>query len=247
MKLLDGKVAIITGGTRGIGESIVKIFAKEGAKIIFTFNKSIEKAKIIKSELSSITKIEFYQSNAINIYESQNVVKETLKTFGRIDIIINNVGITEDSLLLRMSQKNWNKVIETNLNSIFYMTQAVVKPMIKQRNGSIINMSSIVGISGNAGQSNYAASKAGIIGFTKSIAKELGSRNIRCNTIVPGFISTEMNNYLDSKILEKWIENIALKKIGMPKDIANACLFLASDLSTYITGEILNVNGGMSF
>ncbi|XOD68695.1 MAG: 3-oxoacyl-[acyl-carrier-protein] reductase [Flavobacteriales bacterium AspAUS03] len=245
MKLLEGKTAIITGGTRGIGKAIVEIFAQEGAQVIFTYIKSTEKAQAIESELNPYAKVQGHQADATDAEAVQKLVEKTLEAFGGINIVVNNAGITRDNLLLRMTQGDWDKVIQTNLNSVFYLTRAVIKPMMKQRNGSIINMSSIVGVSGNAGQANYAASKAGIIGFTQSIAKELGSRNIRCNAIAPGFISTEMNTSLDSKILEGWLKGIPLKRAGTPEEIAKACLFLASDLSAYITGEVLNVNGGM--
>ncbi|XOD67315.1 MAG: 3-oxoacyl-[acyl-carrier-protein] reductase [Flavobacteriales bacterium Tduv] len=247
MNLLEGKTAIITGGTRSIGKAIVETFARAGAKIVFTFAASAEKAYAIEEELSLLTKIQGYQADAADADANQYIVEKTLENFGRVDIVVNNAGITRDNLLLRMSREDWDKVIQTNLSSVFYMTQAAIKPMMKQRSGSIINMSSVVGIGGNAGQANYAASKSGIIGFTKSIAKELGSRNIRCNAIAPGFITTDMSSSLDPKILEGWIKDISLKKAGTPQDIANACLFLVSDLSTYVTGEVLNVNGGMNF
>lgn len=246
MKLLEGKTAIITGGTRSIGKAIVETFARAGAQIVFTFAASAEKARAIEAELSTLTKIQSHQADAADAEAARHVVEKTLETFGRVDIVVNNAGIIRDNLLLRMSQEDWDKVIQTNLSSVFYMTQAAIKPMMKQRSGSIINMSSVVGLGGNAGQSNYAASKAGIIGFTKSISKELGSRNIRCNAIAPGFITTEMSSSLDAKVLERWLKNIPLKKAGTPKDIANACLFLGSYLSAYVTGEVLNVNGGMN-
>ncbi|XCI75748.1 MAG: 3-oxoacyl-[acyl-carrier-protein] reductase [Flavobacteriales bacterium] len=245
MKLLEGKTIIVTGGTRGIGKAIVEIFAQERAQVIFTYSSSTKKAQAIEAKLSSYARVQGYQTDATDVEAVQKLVEKTLEIFGRIDIVVNNAGITRDNLLLRMTQRDWDKVIQTNLNSVFYLTQAVIKPMMKQRNGSIINMSSIVGVSGNAGQANYAASKAGIIGFTQSIAKELGSRNIRCNAIAPGFISTEMNASLDPKILEGWLKGIPLKRAGTPEEVAKACLFLASDLSAYITGEVLNVNGGM--
>lgn len=246
MKLLEGKTAIVTGGTRGIGKAIVEIFARAGAQIVFTFVASAEKARSIEVELSSCTKVQAYQADAADAGAVQKVVEKTLEIFGCVDIVVNNAGITRDNLLLRMSREDWDKVIQTNLSSVFYMTQAVIRPMMKQRSGSIINISSVVGVGGNAGQANYAASKAGVIGFTKSIAKELGSRNIRCNAIAPGLITTEMSTSLDPKISEEWLKSIPLKRAGTPEDIANVCLFLASDLSAYVTGAILNVNGGMN-
>ncbi|WGH26872.1 MAG: 3-oxoacyl-[acyl-carrier-protein] reductase [Candidatus Bostrichicola ureolyticus] len=245
MKLLEGKVAIITGGTRGIGNAIVKLFAQHGAIVIFTFINSTELAKNIEKKFSYYSIIKGYKVDAVDLQASQEFSNKIYKEFGKIDILINNTGIIKDNLLLRMSKEDWDKVIETNLNSVFNFTKSVIIPMIKQRNGSIINMSSIIGINGNVGQANYAASKAGIIGFTKSIAKELGSRNIRCNAIAPGFINTEMNALLDDK--KNYMNYISLKKIGNPIDVANCCLFLASDLSAYVTGEVLNVNGGMYY
>lgn len=247
MKLLEGKIAIVTGGTRGIGRAIVEVFAKEGAKVIFTFKNSIKTAKEIQSHLSDYTKIKYYQSDVNNIKNIHHIINDTIKTFKRIDILVNNVGITRDNLLIRMNINDWKEVINTNLNSIFYITQEVVKYMIKQRNGCIINISSIVGIKGNAGQSNYSASKSGIIGFTQSIAKELGSRNIRCNVVAPGLIDTDMSASIIKKNIEKWINYISLKRIGHVNDVANACLFLASNLSSYITGEVINVNGGINY
>lgn len=247
MKLLEGKIAIVTGGTRGIGRAIVEVFAKEGAKVIFTFKNSIKKAKEIEYNLSHYTKIKYYQSDVNNIKDIKYVVDETIKNFNHIDILVNNVGITRDNLLIRMNINDWEEVINTNLNSIFSFTQEVVKYMIRQRNGCIINISSIVGIKGNAGQSNYSAAKSGIIGFTKSIAKELGSRNIRCNVVAPGLIDTDMSSSISEKNIEKWINYISLKRIGHVSDVANACLFLASNLSDYITGEVINVNGGINY
>lgn len=244
MKLLDNKIALITGGSRGIGESIVKIFAKQGAKVIFTFKKSKEKADKIKYSLNNYD-IKCYKMDINNQLDIFHVIEKIIKNYNKIDILINNVGITSDNLLLRMKNEDWNKVIDTNLKSIFYITKLVVKYMIKERNGSIINMSSIVGLSGNIGQINYSASKAGIIGFTKSLAKEIGSKNIRCNAIAPGLIDTDMTNCISKKIKDICIKRISLKRIGNPIDIANACLFLASNLSNYITGEILNVSGGI--
>ncbi|PQL90651.1 3-oxoacyl-[acyl-carrier-protein] reductase [Apibacter adventoris] len=245
MKLLEGKTAIITGATRGIGKGIVEMFAQHGANIAFTYVSSVAKADSLIKELFSITKIKGYKSDASDYDDAQTLVDEVLKEFGQIDIVVNNAGITKDNLLLRMNKEDWEEILKINLNSVFNITKAVTKPMMKQKSGSIINMSSVVGIKGNAGQSNYAASKAGIIGFSKSVALELGSRNIRCNVVAPGFIETEMTQVLDQKTVQQWRDNIPLKRGGTPEDIANACLYLASDLSSYVTGHVLNVNGGM--
>lgn len=246
MELLKGKTAIITGATRGIGKGIAEVFAKNGCNIAFTFASSVERAKILEKELSGFgIKAKGYQSDASDFDAAQKLVDDVLEEFGQIDIVVNNAGITRDNLLMRMSLEDYEEVIRVNLNSAFNLTKAVVKPMMKQRNGSIINMSSVVGRKGNAGQANYAASKAGLIGFSKSIALELGSRNIRCNVIAPGFIETEMTEKLDPKAVEAWRASIPLKRGGTPQDIANACLFLASDLSSYITGQVLSVDGGM--
>ena len=246
MKLLEGKTAIITGGSRGIGKGIAIIFAQHGANIAFTYSSSVESAKSLEKELSIYgVKAKSYQSNAADHKESQDLVENVLTDFGSIDVLVNNAGITKDNLLMRMGEEDFDKVIEVNLKSVFNMTKAVQRTMLKQRKGSIINMSSVVGVKGNAGQSNYAASKAGIIGFSKSIALELGSRNIRSNVIAPGFIETEMTAKLDEKTVDIWRNAIPLKRGGSPEDIANACVFLASDLSSYITGQTLNVDGGM--
>lgn len=246
MKLLSGKTAIITGATRGIGKGIAEVFAKNGCNIAFTFASSVEKAKIIENDLNALgIKAKAYQSDASNFEAAQKLVDDVLTEFGKIDIVINNAGITKDNLLMRMSLEDYEEVIRVNLNSAFNLTKAVVRPMMKERNGSIINMSSIVGRKGNAGQANYAASKAGLIGFSKSVALELGSRNIRCNVIAPGFIETEMTAKLDPKIVDEWRAGIPLKRGGTPEDIANACLFLASDLSSYVTGQVLSVDGGL--
>ncbi len=246
MKLLENKNTLITGATRGIGKGIAIELAKQGSNIAFTYNASVEAAKSLETELSSYgIKAKGYQSNAANFDAAQDLAKEVLKEFGSIDVLINNAGITKDNLLMRISEEDFDKVIEVNLKSVFNLTKAVIRPMIKQRLGSIINMTSIVGIKGNAGQANYAASKAGIIGFTKSVALELGSRNIRCNAIAPGFIETEMTDKLNQDIVQGWRDAIPLKRGGTPKDIANACVFLASDLSSYITGQTLSVDGGM--
>jgi 3-oxoacyl-[acyl-carrier protein] reductase len=246
MKLLEGKTAIITGGSRGIGKGIALVFAQHGANVAFTYSSSVESANSLEKELSNYgVKVKSYQSNAADYKESQDLVENVLEDFGSIDVLVNNAGITKDNLLMRMGEEDFDKVIEVNLKSVFNMTKAVQRSMLKQRKGSIINMSSVVGVKGNAGQSNYAASKAGIIGFSKSIALELGSRNIRSNVIAPGFIETEMTAKLDEKTVDVWRNAIPLKRGGAPEDIANACVFLASDLSAYITGQTLNVDGGM--
>ncbi|SHF07296.1 3-oxoacyl-[acyl-carrier-protein] reductase [Chryseobacterium takakiae] len=245
MKLLEGKVALITGATRGIGKGIAEMYAQQGAKIAFTYAGSVDKARELEETLSSVTQIKGYQSDASDFDAAQTLVEEVLKEFGKIDILINNAGITKDNLLLRMSKEDWDMVIKVNLDSVFNLTKAVIKPMMKAKEGSIINMTSVVGISGNAGQANYAASKAGVIGFTKSVALELGSRNIRCNAIAPGFIQTEMTDALDDKAKDKWNEAIPMKKLGQTKDIANACVFLGSEMASYITGQTLNVDGGL--
>ncbi|WP_422080303.1 3-oxoacyl-[acyl-carrier-protein] reductase [Ulvibacterium sp.] len=246
MKLLEGKKVIITGASRGIGTGIARIFAEHGADVAFTYSSSEAPALALEKELKEKgVKAKAYKSNAASFQESEALVAQVLEDFGGIDVLINNAGITKDNLLMRMGEADFDDVIEINLKSVFNMTKAVQRTLLKQREGSIINMSSVVGITGNAGQANYAASKAGIIGFTKSIALELGSRNIRCNAIAPGFIETEMTEKLDEKVVQAWREGIPLKRGGTPEDIANACLFLASDMSSYITGQVLNVNGGM--
>ncbi len=246
MGRLSGKVVLITGGTRGIGKGIVQLFHREGADIAFTYSASAAAAEVLLSDLNSGPKIKAYQSDAANYIAAEALVNQVLADFGRIDILINNAGITRDTLLMRMSEQQWDEVITTNLKSVFNLTKQVIKPMMKQRSGSIINLSSVVGVFGNAGQANYAASKAGIIGFTKSVAKELGSRNIRCNAIAPGFIQTEMTGQLDDKTIENYLTNIPLKKFGSVDDVAEACLFLGSDASVYITGQVLSVCGGLN-
>ena len=246
MKLLEGKTAIITGASRGIGRGIALVFAQHGANVAFTYSASAEAAKALEEELVAYgIKAKGYQSNAADFNESQKLADDVVAEFGTIDILINNAGITKDNLLMRMSEADFDTVMQVNLKSVFNMTKAVQKTMLKQRNGSIINMSSVVGVKGNAGQSNYAASKAGIIGFSKSIALELGSRNIRCNVIAPGFIETEMTGKLPEDVVKGWRENIPLKRGGTPDDVANACVFLASELSAYVTGQTINVDGGM--
>jgi len=244
--MLHGKVVLITGATRGIGRGIALKFAAEGADIAFTFLSSVEKAEQLKDELSALgIKAKAYHSDAADFKSAEQLVESVLADFGTIHVVVNNAGITRDGLLMRMSEENWDEVIKTNLKSVFNITKAVQKPMLRQRSGSIINISSVVGIKGNGGQANYAASKAGIIGFTKSVALELGSRNIRCNAIAPGFIETEMTEALDPAMVQKWRESIPLKRGGTPEDVANLALFLASDLSSYITGQVINVCGGM--
>ena len=246
MKLLEGKIALITGASRGIGRGIAKAFAAQGAAVAFTYLSSVEKGQALEAELAGEgIRAKGYRSDASDFDQAQALVDEVIKDFGRIDILVNNAGITRDGLLMRMSKDQWDAVIHANLDSVFNLTKGVQRYMLKQRSGSIINMSSVVGIKGNAGQANYAASKAGIIGFTKSVALELGSRGIRCNAIAPGFIATEMTESLDPKVLEGWLESIPLKRAGTVEDIANACLHLGSDLSSYVTGQVLSVNGGM--
>lgn len=246
MKLLEGKTAIITGASRGIGKGIAEVFARHGANVAFTFSSSVESAKVLEDELNAMgVRAKGYQSDAADFAQAHTFVEQVLAEFGTIDILINNAGITKDNLLMRMPEEDFDKVIDVNLKSVFNMTKAVQKTMLKNRAGSIINMSSVVGVKGNAGQANYAASKAGAIGFTKSVALELGSRNIRCNAIAPGFIETEMTGKLSEEVVQGWRDGIPLKRGGTPEDVANACLFLASDLSAYVTGQVLNVDGGM--
>ena len=246
MKLLEGKVALITGASKGIGRKIAQKFAEHGANVAFTYLSSVEKGLALEQELQqSGTKIKGYQSDASKFDQAEKLITDVVADFGTIDIVINNAGITKDGLLMRMSEQQWDDVLEVNLKSIFNVTKAASKVMMKNRKGVFINMSSVVGVQGNAGQSNYAASKAGIIGFSKSMAKELGSRNIRTNVIAPGFIKTEMTEVLDPKVVEGWEAAIPLKRAGETDDVANACVFLASDLSSYITGQVLAVDGGM--
>ncbi|MEM6720980.1 MAG: 3-oxoacyl-[acyl-carrier-protein] reductase [Bacteroidota bacterium] len=246
MKLLEGKTAIITGASRGIGKGIAQVFAAHGANIAFTYSSSVDAANALEKELNELgVKAKGYQSNAADFQQAQELAAEVLKEFGSIDVLINNAGITKDNLLMRISEEDFDKVIEVNLKSVFNMTKAVQRTMLKQRKGSIINMSSVVGVKGNAGQTNYAASKAGIIGFSKSVALELGSRNIRSNVIAPGFIETEMTGKLPEDVVKGWRDAIPLKRGGTPEDVANTCVFLASDMSAYITGQVLNVDGGM--
>jgi 3-oxoacyl-[acyl-carrier protein] reductase len=250
MKLLDNKVAIVTGAARGIGEAVAIKLAEQGANIAFTYvsDSSAQKAAALEAKLIGLgVKAKAYQSNAGDFAQCEAFVADVLKEFGTIDICVNNAGISKDNLLLRMTEQQWDDVIDINLKSVFNMTKMVIKPMMKAKSGSIINMSSIIGIRGNAGQASYAASKAGIIGFTKSIAAELGSRNIRCNAIAPGFIETDMTHYLkDGAASDDFMKKIPLGRFGKGEEIANATLFLASDMSTYITGQVLSVCGGMN-
>ena len=246
MGLLSGKTAIITGASKGIGKGIAETFAKQGANVAFTFLSSVEKGQALEHELQQYgTKVKGYRSDASKMEDAEALVAQVVEDFGGVDVVVNNAGITKDTLLMRMTEEDFNRVIEVNLNSVFNMTKAVQRTFLKQRSGSIVNISSVVGVKGNAGQANYAASKAGIIGFTKSVALELGSRNIRCNAIAPGFIETEMTAVLDEKTVQQWRDGIQLKRGGSAEDVANACLFLASDMSGYITGQVMNVCGGM--
>lgn len=246
MKLMEGKVALITGATRGIGKGVAIKLAEHGADIAFTYMSSIEKAKAVEDELTALgVKAKGYRSDAADFVAAEQLIDDVVKDFERIDAVVNNAGITRDGLLMRMSEENWDDVMNTNLKSVFNITKCVQRTLLKQRSGSIINMSSIVGVKGNADQSNYAASKAGIIGFTKSIAQELGSRNIRCNAIAPGFIETEMTGELGEDVMKEWLKSIPLNRPGTTEDVANAVLFLASDLSTYVSGQTLSVCGAM--
>lgn len=246
MKLLEGKTALITGASKGIGRKIAEKFAAQGANVAFTYLSSVEKGEALENELQSFgTKVKGYRSDASKFDQAEKLISDIVTEFGAIDIVVNNAGITKDGLLMRMSEENWDDVINVNLKSVFNITKAACKPMMKARKGVFINMSSVVGVTGNAGQANYAASKAGIVGFTKSIAKELGSRNIRANVVAPGFIRTEMTEVLDPKVVESWEAAIPLKRAGETEDIANVCVFLASDMSAYVTGQTLSVCGGM--
>lgn len=250
MKLLDNKVAIVTGAARGIGEAIALKFAEHGAHVVFTYvsESSVEKAATLEEKLNALgVKSKAYKSNAGIFAESEALVTDVLKEFGTIDICVNNAGIAKDNLLLRMTEQQWDEVIDVNLKSVYNVTRQVIKPMMKARSGSIINMSSIIGIRGNAGQSSYAASKAGVIGFTKSIAHELGSRNIRCNAIAPGFVETDMTQYLtEGEATKAFIDKIPLGRFGSGEEVANAALFLASDMGAYITGQVISVCGGLN-
>jgi len=244
--LLKEKIAIITGASRGIGESIARSFIAQGATVAFTYIGSDEKAKELEKSLTAGGgQARGFRSDASKMEDAENLIKEVLEIYGGIDIVVNNAGITDDTLLMRMSEDQWDRVMNVNLKSCFNLTKSVLRTMLKARSGSIIDISSVVGVQGNAGQANYAASKAGILGFTKSIALELGSRNIRCNAIAPGFIETEMTGKLDEATVQGWRDAIPLKRGGSPEDVANACIFLASDMSSYVTGQTLNVCGGM--
>lgn len=246
MKLLEGKVALITGASRGIGKAIAEKFAQHGANVAFTYASSEEKANALVKELESNgIKARAYKSDAADYEAAHQLIESVVAEFGTVDILINNAGVTRDGLLMRMSEEQWDDVMRINLKSVFNLTKAAMKTMLKARSGSIINMSSVVGVKGNAGQANYAASKAGILGFTKSVALEIGSRNVRCNAIAPGFIETEMTAALDEAVVQQWREAIPLKRGGTPEDVANLCIFLGSDMSAYITGQTINVDGGM--
>lgn len=247
MKLLEGKVALITGAARGIGKAIALEYAKNGASVAFTDLAAPEVLTATEAEISALgVQAKGYSSNASKYDDAQEVVAQILKDFGHIDILVNNAGITRDGLLMRMSEEQWDLVINVNLKSAFNLTKAVIPAMMKQKSGSIINMSSVVGVSGNAGQANYAASKAGMIGFTKSVAQELGSRGIRCNAIAPGFIITEMTGQLSEEVRQSWAAKIPLRRGGTPADVANVCVFLGSELSAYVSGQVINVCGGMN-
>lgn len=248
MKLLEGKTALVTGGSRGIGAAIVKRMAEHGANVAFTFLSSEDKAKTLANQVANDTgvKVICYRSDASDFQQSADLVEAVLKDFGQIDILVNNAGITRDNLMLRMTEEQWDEVIHTNLKSVFNLTKQVLRPMLKARGGSIINISSIVGVTGNAGQANYAASKAGMIGFTKSVAKEVGSRNIRCNAIAPGFIETEMTGALDEKTKEAYFANIPMKRFGKGEEVADTCVFLGSQMATYISGQVVSVCGALN-
>jgi 3-oxoacyl-[acyl-carrier protein] reductase len=246
MKLLEGKTALITGASKGIGRKIAEKFAEHGANVAFTYLSSVEKGLALEQELQQFgTKVKGYRSDASKFDEAEKLINDIVADFGTLHIVVNNAGITKDGLLMRMTEENWDDVINVNLKSVFNTTKVASKIMMKNRYGVFINLSSVVGVQGNAGQANYAASKAGIIGFSKSVAKELGSRNIRTNVVAPGFIRTEMTHVLDPKVVEGWEANIPLKRAGQPEDVANTCVFLASDMSAYITGQVIPVCGGM--
>jgi len=247
MKLLENKVALITGASRGIGEAIAVKFAAHGANVAFTYLSSDEKAKALEEKLTGFgVKAKAYKSDAGDYAAAEQLAADVTKEFGTIDICVNNAGISRDNLLLRLTPEQWDEVMQANLKSVYNLTRQVIKPMMKARKGSIINLSSIVGMKGNPGQSSYAASKAGIIGFTKSIAQEIGSRNIRCNAIAPGFVETDMTHYLKDGGAEKWFEKIPLQRFGKPEEIADVALFLASDMSSYVTGQVVSTCGGMN-
>lgn len=245
-KLLEGKTALITGASKGIGKSIAEKYAQQGANVAFTYLSSVEKGETLEKELSAFgVKVKGYRSDASDFAAAEKLINDVVADFGGLDILINNAGITKDNLLMRMSEEMWDDVINVNLKSCFNTVKAATRTFMKQKSGSIINMTSVVGVKGNAGQANYAASKAGIIGFTKSVALELGSRNIRSNAIAPGFIETEMTDALDEKTVQGWREAIPLKRGGKPEDVAEACVFLGCEMSSYITGQVIQVDGGM--
>ena len=246
MKLLDGKNVLVTGASKGIGKAIAQRFAQQGANVAFTYLSSVEKANALEQELQQMGgKVKGYRSDASDFAAAEQLITDVVSEFGSLDVLINNAGITQDNLLMRMNEAAWDEVMTVNLKSVFNTVKAATRTFLKQKSGSIINMTSVVGVKGNAGQSNYAASKAGIIGFTKSVALELGSRNVRCNAIAPGFIETEMTEKLDEKTVQSWRDAIPLKRGGRPKDVADCALFLASDLSAYVTGQVIQVDGGM--
>ncbi|WP_299758106.1 3-oxoacyl-[acyl-carrier-protein] reductase [uncultured Pontibacter sp.] len=246
MKALEGKVALITGASKGIGRAIAQQFVEMGAKVAFTYLSSVEKGQQLEQELAAGGgNVKGYRSDASDYAQAEQLVEDVVKEFGKIDVVVNNAGITRDGLLMRMNEEQWDAVMNVNLKSVFAVTKAATKHMMRAKSGSIINITSVVGIKGNAGQANYAASKAGIIGFTKSVALELGSRNIRCNAIAPGFIETEMTGELDQKVVDEWRKAIPLRRGGTPEDVAKAAVFLASDDSAYISGQVLQVDGGM--
>ncbi len=246
MGLLDGKTALVTGASKGIGKAIATAYAQQGANVAFTYLSSVERGEALEAELATFgTKVKGFRSNAAEFDAAEQLINDVVAEFGSLDVIVNNAGITRDNLLMRMTEEMWDDVINVNLKSCFNTVKAATRTMMKQRSGSIINITSVVGVKGNAGQANYAASKAGIIGFTKSVALELGSRGIRSNAIAPGFIETEMTDKLDEKTVQGWRDGIPLKRGGSPEDVANACVFLASDMSTYMTGQTLVVDGGM--
>ena len=245
-KILNGKTALVTGASKGIGKAIATAMAKYGANVVFTYLSSVEKGEALEKDLADFgVKVKGYRSDASDFKAADELINAIVTEFSSLDIVVNNAGITQDNLLMRMTEEQWDQVLKTNLKSVFNVTKAAQRPMLRQRNGSIINISSVVGIKGNAGQSNYAASKAGMIGFSKSVALELGSRNIRCNVVAPGFIETEMTGALDEKIVQQWKEMIPLKRMGSADDVANLAVFLASDMSSYITGQVITIDGGM--
>ncbi|SIT93686.1 3-oxoacyl-[acyl-carrier-protein] reductase [Pontibacter indicus] len=246
MKALEGKVALVTGASKGIGRAIAEKLVVMGAQVAFTYLSSVEKGQALEQELTANGgKAKGFRSDASDMAQAEKLIEDVVAEFGKIDILVNNAGITRDGLLMRMTEEQWDAVINTNLKSVFALTKGATKHMMRAKSGSIINITSVVGIKGNAGQANYSASKAGIIGFTKSVALELGSRNIRCNAVAPGFIETEMTGELDQKVVDEWRKAIPLKRGGTPEDVANAVAFLASDQSAYISGQVLQVDGGM--